>query len=56
MKLKTIDSNVFLRFITKDDERKARKVFRLFEQVSCGEVELFVLEVVIAEVIYILAS
>ncbi len=56
MRHKFIDANIFLRFITKDDEAKARKIFELFELADKGKVDLVALEVVIAEVIYILSS
>ena len=56
MRQKFIDANVFLRFITKDDERKKWKIFKLFELADKGRVDLITLEVVIAEVVYILFS
>ncbi len=56
MKAKFVDANVFLRFITKDDEVKAEKCFKLFKLADKGAVELITCEAVLAEVVYILSS
>ncbi|MFH1280129.1 MAG: PIN domain-containing protein [Candidatus Beckwithbacteria bacterium] len=56
MKVKFVDTNIFIRFITKDDEKKAKKVFELFKLVEQGKIKLIVIEAVLAEVVYTLSS
>ena len=51
-----VDTNVILRYLTKDDEAKAEACYRLFKRVELGEEELFTCEAVIAEVVYVLSS
>ncbi len=54
--IKFVDTNMFLRYFTNDDEKKAQKVRLLFERVSANEEILFTSESVIAEIVYILSS
>ena len=51
-----IDSNVFLRYFTKDDPVKAQRCFELFQRVKTGTEEVTTSESVIAEVVYVLSS
>ena len=51
-----LDTNIILRYLTKDDEAKAEACYELFEQVRQGNKELFTCEAVIAEVVYVLSS
>jgi predicted nucleic acid-binding protein len=51
-----VDSNVFLRFLTRDDPLKAERVKALLERAARGEVELFTSEAVIAELVFVLSS
>jgi uncharacterized protein len=51
-----VDTNVFLRFLTKDVPAQAERVKSLFEQAERGEVELFTSESVISELVYVLSS
>jgi len=51
-----IDSNVFLRFLTKDDPVKAERVKALLQQAERGEVELLTSETAIAELVFVLSS
>ena len=51
-----IDSNVFLRFLTKDDPVKAERVKALLQQAERGEAELLTNETVIAELVFVLSS
>ncbi|MEA3355071.1 MAG: PIN domain-containing protein [Patescibacteria group bacterium] len=56
MKVEFVDTNIFIRFITKDDEKKAKKVFELFKLVEQGKAKLIVNEATLAEVVYTLSS
>jgi predicted nucleic acid-binding protein len=51
-----IDTNIFIRYLVKDDHDKAEACFRLFEKAKTSEVELFTSESVIAEVVFVLSS
>lgn len=51
-----VDTNIFIRYLTKDDFQKAEACLRLFEQAKHNEAELLTSETVIAEVVYILSS
>ena len=51
-----VDANVFLRFLTKDDPKKALAVRRLFERALKGEIVLCTNELVIAEIVWTLES
>ena len=51
-----LDTNVILRYLTRDDETKAQACYRLFRRVEQGEEELLTCEAVIAEVVYVLSS
>ncbi len=50
------DTNIFIRFLTKDDLKKAEVVYRLLQKVRGKEVELHISEVVITEIVHILSS
>jgi predicted nucleic acid-binding protein len=51
-----IDTNIFLRYLTKDDPDKAQACFELFKQAEANQVTLTATETVIAEVVYVLSS
>jgi len=51
-----LDTNIILRYLTRDDEAKAKACFDLFQRVAEGKETLITTEVVIAEVAYVLAS
>jgi predicted nucleic acid-binding protein len=51
-----IDTNVFLRFLTRDDFAKAERVKALLEQAEQGEVELTTSESIICELVFVLSS
>ena len=51
-----VDTNVILRYLTKDDEAKAEACYRLFKRVESGEEELFTCEAIVSEVVYVLSS
>lgn len=51
-----VDTNIFIRYLTKDDPEKAAACYRLFEQAKQGAVEITTSESVLAEVVFILSS
>ena len=54
--MKAIDTNILVRFITKDDENQAKLVYQLFKQTEQTEQKLFVPLLVVLEVIWVLQS
>ena len=54
--MRFLDTNVILRFLTRDDEEKAAACFRLFQRVQRGEEEILTCEAVVSEVVYVLSS
>ena len=54
--MKFLDTNVILRYLTRDDEEKAEACYEFLQRVQRGEQELFTCESIIAEVIYVLSS
>ena len=54
--MKFLDTNVVLRFLTRDDEAKAADCYRLFQRVQQGEQELLTCESVVSEAAYVLSS
>jgi predicted nucleic acid-binding protein len=54
--MRYLDTNIMLRYLTRDDERKARACFALFQRVKQGEETLITSETIIAEVIFVLSS
>lgn len=51
-----VDTNVFIRLLTRDDLAKVERCLALFQQVQRGEVTLVTSEAVIAEIAYVLTS
>jgi len=51
-----VDTNIFLRYLTKDDPDKAQACFELFKRAEANQVALTATETVIAEVVYVLSS
>jgi predicted nucleic acid-binding protein len=56
MPVQFVDTNVFLRFLTRDDPAKFERCRRLFEQAVAGTVALQTSELVIAEIVWTLRS
>ena len=54
--MRFLDTNVILRYLTRDDEAKAEACYRLFQRASRGEEELFTCEAIVTEVVYVLSS
>ncbi len=51
-----LDSNIILRYLTRDDPEKAENCYRLFQKAKTGEIKLMTSEAIITEVIYVLSS
>ncbi|MEW5718528.1 MAG: PIN domain-containing protein [Chloroflexota bacterium] len=51
-----LDTNIILRYLTKDDPLKAARCYDLFQKVKGKEIRLATSESVIAEVVYVLSS
>lgn len=54
--MKFLDANVILRFLTRDDERKAQACLALFQRVARGEEEVTFSEAIFTELCYVLSS
>ena len=54
--MKFLDTNVILRYLTKDDEAKAEACYRLFRRMRHGEEEVLTCEAIVSEVVYVLSS
>ena len=54
--MKFLDTNVILRYLTRDDTDKAEACYQLFQRVNSGEEILITCESIIAEVEYVLRS
>jgi predicted nucleic acid-binding protein len=51
-----VDTNIFVRYLTRDDIEKAEACLRLFEQARLDKIELTSSESIMAEVVFILSS
>lgn len=51
-----IDTNVFIRYLTRDDEAKASASGEIIRRLELGEEEMLTSEMVIGEVVYILSA
>lgn len=54
--MKALDTNILVRFLTNDDERQAKKVYTLFKQAEQDKASLFVPQLVVLEMIWVLES
>ncbi len=54
--MKFLDTNIILRYLTRDNEVKAKACFALFQRVKQGKETLTTTETIIAEVVYVLSS
>lgn len=54
--MRFLDTNVFIRYLTRDDAAKAAASMALFERLNRGDEEVITSEAVIAEVIFVLTS
>ena len=53
---KFVDTNIFLRYLTRDDPQKAEACFQLLEKAKNNEITLTTSESVIAEIVFVLSS
>jgi predicted nucleic acid-binding protein len=51
-----VDTNVILRFLTREPPDMAQQALALFTEVQSGEINLFLEEIVLAEVVWVLRS
>ncbi len=54
--MRFLDTNIFIRYITGDDEDKAEACYELFQRVQRGEEEFVTSESVVAEIAFVLSS
>ena len=54
--MKFLDTNLIIRYLTKDDLEKAERAYAFLQAVETGAEEVTTTEAVIAEVIYVLSS
>ena len=54
--MKAVDTNILIRFITKDDDKQANLVYKLFKQAEEAQEKLFIPLLVVLEVIWVLQS
>ena len=54
--MRFLDTNIILRYLTRDDQVKAEACYQLFQRVMRGEEELFTCEAIVTEVAYVLSS
>ena len=54
--MRFLDTNVILRYLTRDDEAKAEACYRLFQRVKDAEEEVVTCEAIVTEVVYVLSS
>ena len=51
-----VDTNIFIRHLTRDDPIKAQACYQLFKQAATNAITLTTTEAVIAEVVFVLSS
>ena len=56
MEKRILDANVLLRFLRADDPTQYKKAQKLFVRAENGKIRLILLDVVIAEVVFVLTS
>ena len=54
--MKGVDTNILVRFLVRDDEQQAMKVYKIFKTAEAEKNELFVPLLVVLELIWVLAS
>lgn len=54
--MKFIDTNLFIRYLTRDDPVKAAACHALFQRVRTGDEEITTCEAVVTEIVYILSA
>ena len=51
-----LDTNILIRYLTRDDEVRAERCLALLRQAEAGEQDLFLCEAILAEAVYVLSS
>ncbi len=54
--MRFLDSNIILRYLTRDNEAKAQACYELLQDVKQGREEVFTCEATVTEVVYVLSS
>lgn len=54
--MKLVDTNIFVRYLTQDDPKKAKASLNLLKKADTGEIDLYTSESIISEVVYVLES
>lgn len=54
--MKALDTNVLIRFLTKDDKQQAETIYRLFKQAESGKEEFWVSLLVVLETLWVMES
>ena len=54
--MRFVDTNIFIRHLTKDDPQKAQACYALFKKAEANQMKITTTEAVIAEVVYVLSS
>lgn len=54
--MRFLDTNIILRYFTRDDEEKAAACYALFQRVKQGKEEIATGEAIVTEVVYVLSS
>lgn len=54
--MRLVDTNVFIRYLTKDDLKKARASLNLLKKAEAGKIDLYTSESIISEIVYVLES
>jgi predicted nucleic acid-binding protein len=56
MRTCSVDTNLFIRYLTNDDTKKADRVGRLLAEAAIGKTKLVTADLVVAEIIRVLES
>jgi predicted nucleic acid-binding protein len=54
--MRLVDTNIFIRFLIKDDEKKADRCHDLIMRAATGKITLVVSELAVAELVWVLQS
>lgn len=54
--MRGLDTNVIIRYLTRDDEAKASRCLALLQRAEAGDEDLFLCEAILAEAVYVLSS
>jgi predicted nucleic acid-binding protein len=54
--MRFLDTNVFLRYLTRDDPVKAAACYKLFQRLQSGDEQATTCEAIITEIVYVLSA